>query len=347
MTESDIRAVLTRRASLLRVCMALLAVAAGGSSLLPRAAGAGAPPLLLERAIPLPHVAGRIDHMAVDLARKRLIVAELGNGSVDVVDLTSGKSLHRFDGLREPQGVAYLSRPDLILVANGGDGTVMFYAGGGFTRRGALPLGEDADNIRIDPRNGDPIVGYGSGALAVIDVTRQARRRTIALAAHPEAFQLDPHSDRIYVNIPDAGGVTAIDLTTGRRTARWTVPGLAANFPMAIDGAGAAIAIVFRAPPRLVLLDTASGIVKGSYVTCADADDVFFDTRRNRIYVSCGEGAVDVFGGSPAALREIARIPTSAGARTSLFVPAFDRLFVAARAGPMGGDAAILVFRPN
>lgn len=40
-----------------------------------------APPLALERTIPLTNTAGRIDHMAVYLARGRLFVAELGNGT--------------------------------------------------------------------------------------------------------------------------------------------------------------------------------------------------------------------------------------------------------------------------
>ena len=43
----------------------------------------------------------------VDLARQRLFVAELGNGSLGVVDLAQGKVLHRIDGLKEPQGVTY------------------------------------------------------------------------------------------------------------------------------------------------------------------------------------------------------------------------------------------------
>lgn len=344
--EPGRRSVLAHGSALLRLAVMCLAVTAVPATLL-RAASAETPPLLLERTIPLLHVAGRIDHMAVDLARKRLIVAELGNGSVDVVDLESGKVLHRFDGLSQPQGVAYLPKPDLILIANGGHGAVTFYAGGDFSPHGALPLGEDADNIRIDPRNGDAIVGYGSGGLAILDPAGPAKRASIALAAHPEAFQLDPRRSRVYVNVPDAGEVAVVDLVAGKQVTRWRVAGLAANFPMAIDEGSTTIATVFRAPPRLVLLDTETGAVRGNYVTCADADDVFFDARRNRIYVSCGEGAVDVFGGSPAALREVARVPTSAGARTSLFVPALDRLFVAARAGLMGSDAAILVFRPN
>lgn len=47
--------------------------------------------LKIEGSIPLPSVKGRIDHMAVDRARRRLFAAEYGNNTLDVVDLTSGR----------------------------------------------------------------------------------------------------------------------------------------------------------------------------------------------------------------------------------------------------------------
>ena len=69
-------------------------------------------------------VSGRIDHMAVDLRRGRLFVAELGNNTVDVVDLAAGRAVHRISGLREPQGIGYAPAADVIAVANAGDGSV-------------------------------------------------------------------------------------------------------------------------------------------------------------------------------------------------------------------------------
>ncbi|HUC71312.1 MAG TPA: hypothetical protein VMS01_08990, partial [Stellaceae bacterium] len=73
----------------------------------------------------------------------------------------------------------------------------------------------------------------------------------------------------------------------------------------------------------------------------------FFDPKRRRIYVSCGAGFVDVFeAGATGAYARLSRVETAAGARTSLFVPKFDRLFVAARAGLLRSEAAILVLRP-
>jgi len=78
---------------------------------------------------------------------------------------------------------------------------------------------------------------------------------------------------------------------------------------------------------------------------CGDADDLFVDAKRNRIYVSCGAGFVDVLEAKDATYRRIARIPTVSGARTSFFVPEMDRLFVAVRASSRE-PAAIWMFRP-
>jgi DNA-binding beta-propeller fold protein YncE len=82
--------------------------------------------LTLERTIPLPNVSGRIDHLAIDVPHQRLFVAELGNGSVDVVDLSSGAT-RRIGGLKEPQGLAYLPDRSQLVVASTGDGTVRFF----------------------------------------------------------------------------------------------------------------------------------------------------------------------------------------------------------------------------
>jgi DNA-binding beta-propeller fold protein YncE len=307
------------------------------------------PPLVLEQTIPLAGVSGRIDHMAVDLGRKRLFVAELGNGTVDVIDLTSGHAVHRIEGLKEPQGVGYSAGPDMLLVASAGDGSVRRFSAGDFSPSGTIDLGSDADNIRVDRQSGQVFVGYGSGGIATLDPAARAVASRVQLAAHPEGFQLDAASHRALVNVPDAGQIAVLDLAAGRQVATWRVPALKANFPMALDQAGARAAVVFRSPARLVLLDTRSGGVAANIETCSDADDVFFDARRLRIYVSCGEGAVDVMQEQAGSYRLLKRIKTTTGARTSLFVPELDRLFVAARVGLLGygSGAAILVFRPQ
>jgi DNA-binding beta-propeller fold protein YncE len=300
--------------------------------------------LTLAASIPLPGVSGRIDHMAVDLARKRLFVAEYGNDTLDVVDLAAGQRIRRVRGLDEPQGVGYAPRADVVAVSNGG-GTVRLYRGGDLAPLAEVALGRDADNLRVDPRTGDVLVAHGDGGIAIIDPARRMEIDNIGLPTHPESFQLDTRTRRIFANLPRADQIAVIDLAAKRQIARWRVPGLRDNFPMALDSADNRLAIVFWHPPKLVLLDPQTGAVRAELPACADADDAYFDGKRDRLYVSCGAGAVDVFARGVAGRHRLSAVRTAPGARTSLFVPALNRLYVAAPAR-FGAPARILVFRP-
>ncbi|MDX8483181.1 hypothetical protein RFN28_32720 [Mesorhizobium sp. VK24D] len=304
-------------------------------------------PLVQVQTIPLENVRGRIDHMAVDIAGNRLFVAELGNDSVDIVDLKSGKASRKINNLKEPQGIAYLSDGDLIVVANAADGSVRFFRAADLAALGTVALGDDADDVRTDTAGGRVLVGYGHGGLAVIDPTNRSLTGEIKLIGHPEGFEIDQKVNRAFVNVPEGHQVAVLDLRSGKLVSTWKFAGLGGNFPMALAAPGGPLAVVFRSPPKLVLLDPATGSVEQSVDTCGDADDVFFDGKRQRFYVSCGDGTVDVIERRAVGLRAIGRVRTSSGARTSLFVPELDRLFVAARAGGPESQAAILVFRTS
>src|SRR5215470_5568573 len=162
------------------------------------------PPLILEAKIPLGQVSGRIDHLGIDLQRQRLFVAELGNNSLGVVDLSAGKVLHRIDGVSEPQGVAYVLFSDSVFVANAGDGSVRVLRGEDLAPIGHIELGDDADNVRVDPAGKRVLVGYGKGALALIDPVSLSKTADIRLRAHPEGFQIDETGTEVFVNVPDA-----------------------------------------------------------------------------------------------------------------------------------------------
>jgi DNA-binding beta-propeller fold protein YncE len=303
-------------------------------------------PLEVEAKIPLGEVSGRIDHMALDFGRHRLFVAELGNNSVGVIDLAERKLVHRISGLREPQGVAYLSATNTVYVANAGDGSLRLFNAESFAETGRIDLGADADNIRVDTQENRLLVGYGSGGLAVIDPGSQRKVADIALTAHPEAFQLDRRSNRVFVNLPDSRTIAVVDRSAGKQMATWSTGGAGGNFPMAIDFDTGRVLVVFRSPARLGVFSSEDGKLIASVDTCGDGDDVFVDAKRQRIYVSCGEGYIDVFGTQDGYPRT-ARIPTAPGARTSLFVPELDRLMLAVRARFWSEPAAVWVYRPT
>lgn len=307
------------------------------------ASAADLPPLELERKIELGKVSGRIDHFAIDRAGHRLFLAELGNGTVSVIDTSSGTVTHRITGFDEPQGVAYVAETDALFVANGGDGSVRVLRGDGFTQTSKIELKDDADNLRVDAASHLVYVGFGSGALASIDVKTLEKKSEMRLKAHPEGFQLDLSSTRAFVNVPDAREVAVIDRSAGRQVAAWSVPDARSNFPMAVRQGQ--VLVVFRNPARLVALDASDGSVKSNVQSCRDADDVFVDEKRQRIYVSCGEGVIDVFKLALPLVR-IAQIKTILGARTAFYDAEMDRLFLAVRAA-WGEPAAVWVFKPQ
>ena len=237
------------------------------------------PPLVLEAKIPLGQVSGRIDHLGIDLKRQRLLVAELGNNSLGVVDLAAGKVLSRIAGLTEPQGVAYVPSSDSVFVANAGDGSVRVLRGEDLAPIGRIELGDDADNVRVDTARKRVLVGYGKGALAVIDPVSLSKTADIGLNAHPEGFQIDETRTQVFVNVPDAHAIVVVDLAVGSTQSLPTQEG-GSNFPMAIDGDAHRILVVFRSPPSLVALSGQDGDIVAKIETCGDADDVFADRTR-------------------------------------------------------------------
>jgi DNA-binding beta-propeller fold protein YncE len=324
----------------------LLLLAMGGLMLASPSFAADPVPLTLEAKIPLGPVRGRIDHLAVDLERKRLFVAELGNDRVGIVDLDQRRLERRIADLSEPQGLGYVAATDTLYVANGGDGSLRLFAGADLAPAGRIDLGSDADNVRVDAASKRVFVGYGDGALAIVDAAARTKIGATPLKAHPEGFQIDAAANRAFVNLPDDRAIAVLDLAAGKVAATIPVRAARANFPMALDRDRDAVLIVSRAPAKLLVLGVPDGSWRASIDTCGDADDVFVDAKRGRAYVSCGDGFIDVFDLRPAGPEKIARISTAAGARTSLFVPALDRLFLAVRAA--GSEAAaVWAFQPQ
>jgi hypothetical protein len=324
------------------VAIALLALGVGTGSGIAQQDGAGI--LELESKIALGTVTGRIDHLALDPSRKRVFIAELENNSVAIVDLGSGKVQNRITGLSEPQGVGYVASVDMLYVANGGDGTVRAFKGEDFTAAERQVLDSDADNVRVDADSARVYVGYGAGALAVIDPASQMKVKDIALPAHPESFQISRSTRQIFVNLPNAGAIGVLDGAGDGPRRTWSTADYQGNFAMALDEENGTVAIVYRRPPKISVRAIRDGAVIADRDTCGDADDVFVDPKRRRLYVTCGEGFIDVFN-AVADYTHLARIATRRGARTSLYMPTLDRLAVALRAGWVNA-AELWIYRP-
>jgi hypothetical protein len=246
----------------------------------------GAPVLQETTHIALPGVKDRIDHLAVDLDGKRLFVAALGNGSVEVIDVDAGKLVHSLKGFGDPQGVLFVPGSAQLVITDGQADHATIFDAGKLTPVADVKLPEDSDNVRFDTSNGSVWVGAGSGrtsALLAIEPASGKSVRQIALRGHPESFQIETRGQRIFVNVPTARVVQVLDRQRGDVLADWSVPA-AANFPMALDESSRRLFVGTRAPARLVVYDIGTGKPVVTLPAVGDVDDIFYDAKARRLY---------------------------------------------------------------
>jgi DNA-binding beta-propeller fold protein YncE len=288
------------------------------------------PPLQLKQTIRLPGVEGRIDHFALDAAGERLFVCALGNNTVEVLDLQKGERVHSITGLGAPQGIAYVPELDRLFIANDKGGICKIYDAKSYQNVGEIDFKDDADNVRYDDSSKRLYVGFGSGGIGIVSAPQSKAIGSIRLSAHPEAFELEKRGKRIFVNVPTARQIAVVDRDKGEVIATWRTDLAFGNFPIALDEPNDRLFVGCRLPSKLVVLDTESGKVIAKIDISGDSDDLFYDSKRHRIYAICGAGKIDIIEQADAnTYKALAKIDTADGARTGLFVPERDSLFVA------------------
>jgi DNA-binding beta-propeller fold protein YncE len=313
--------------------------------------------LSLKSQIPLPKVKGRIDHLSVDVKGQRLFVAAVENHTLEVIDLKSGHRVHTIADLAEPQGVFYDASTNRLFVACGTDGATKIFDGTTFQVLATVKFPDDADNIRYDARGKRVIVGYagakqlrkrteGSGGLGFLDSDGN-KTGDVVIDAHPESFLLEDLGNRIFVNVPDKKEIEVIDRVKLTVLARWPVTSAQGNFPMALDEAHHRLFVATWTPSRMLVFDTETGKEISAGETAGPSDDLFYDSRRGRVYVLTGAGFLEVFQDRDHTHYDrIAHYATPLHTQTGLFAPEWGQLFAAAQ-GQGEQSAEIRVYEAN
>jgi WD40 repeat protein len=245
-------------------------------------------PLVLTEAIPTPGVQGRFDHFGFD-GKNQLFVSALGNNSVEVIDISGRVRTHSITGIPNPQGVVYAPDAKKLFVASS-KGKLRIFDGETFELIKEIDFHGDVDNLRYDAAEHRVYVGYGedeTGAIGMVDaMTNERLEEEFKLGAHPESFQLEAMGSNVYVNLPDLKQIAVINRKTGA-ISRWSLT-LEHNFPMALDEEHHRLFVATHEPARLAIFDTSSGRQIAALPCVQDADEVYFDSGRKRIYVPGG-----------------------------------------------------------
>lgn len=293
-------------------------------------------PLRLVQTIPL-SVEGRLDHLYADVKGMRLFVAALGNNTVEVVDLRAGKTIRSLSGPQKPQGVWYVPSLKKLFVASGNDGICRVYNGETLELLESIKLDLGPDLVGYNPRTKLLYLGYGGedakkefGNVGIIDARTNKHVGDVRTTAHPGGILVDDSGSRIYITIPATSEVAVIDARSNQIIKTWKATEAQRTVSLAIDKANGRLFVGARNPARVIVYDTQSFKTVADFSSVGLMDGMFFDAKRRRLYVSGGEGFVDVYQQQDADhYASLARITTRPIARTSLFVPEVDRYYVA------------------
>ena len=219
-------------------------------------------------------------HFSADVKGHRLFMSALGNHTVEVLDIQNGKRLHTIPDLDEPQGVLYDASSNRLFAACAKDGTTKLFDAATFEILATVKFSGDADNIRYDARGQRMIVGYGDGALGLLD-SNGKRLGQVALDAHPESFQIEKAGSRVFVNVPDRKQIEVVDLGKNTVVLKWPVTSARET----IHGArrsSSRLLIGCRVPARMLAIDTETGKQTASVEIVGDGR-LFYDTAKSRV----------------------------------------------------------------
>lgn len=313
-------------------------------------------PLRIVQSSPVPGVSGDFDHFAVDLKGQRLFLVGEDHKTLEVLSLTTGKSVKSIKGFVTPHSVLYLPTRDQLLVIDGGDGTIKILRGTDYTVIGTIKVLEGADSIGYDWATGHLYVVTGGKdvplAYSVFTAVDVAEKKTIGELRfennHVEAMALEQNGPRVFINITDKNQVAVVDRNTMRVLKLWTVGVAQENSPIAFDEPNHRLFLVCRKPAMLVVLNSDTGEVVAHLPVAGRSDDVAFDQRNHRIYVPGGEGFISVVQQKDADHYELLpKVDTAPGAKTALLVPDLHKLFVAVSPGDTTALARVLTLEVN
>ncbi len=339
-------------------CLLVLACAVALAS--QTAVAGDASPVTLVKTIYMPEITGDFDHFTVDLRRGHLFVSAEVHHSIEMFDLNTGDHLQSIGGFKTPHSIAFAPEKDELMVADGGDSSLVLLSGEDFHRLDRIQLidgsatgkGDSPDAAHYDVQNRLYYIGNGGisanlpdSEISIYSVDQGKLVGSISIPGNNvESMGVDNLHLRLYVNIRDKHQVGVIDLQTRKVIDTWTTPDLNANTALAVDPEHERVFVAGRKPGILYVFDRNGKVV--AQKPCVNInDDMTWDPVLQRIYVSGTQGLSIFHQDSHDSYTEIANIPTNGG-KTSYYVPQVHQFFVIHPKTDVD-IAGLLVYRVN
>ncbi|HEY7886781.1 MAG TPA: hypothetical protein VIC29_00940 [Steroidobacteraceae bacterium] len=299
-------------------------------------AAAASEPLVLTHRTDVPGYDGDFDHLFADVAQNKLFVAAEDHGTVEVFNLKTGKHLKSLTSFKTPHAFFLVPGTHRLIITDDSGPRIMDDRNYGILGHIKVAAGSDTEYYDASTKHLYIVSGGGDVHLKncwlneIDPWTGKVLRQLEFDSDHVEAVQAEQHGGRMFINVADKNEVDVIDKKSLKVIGHWALTGAQVNLAMALDEPDHRLLVVTRKPTRMLVLDTGNGKTVATVDVPDINDGVYFDSARKRIYVPGAVGQIGVYQElDPDHYREIARVPSAPGAKSELFDPRLNELFVA------------------
>jgi hypothetical protein len=292
---------------------------------------------LTAKQLPLPGATGELslDYLAVDRKGGRVWIPAGGTGSVDMLEVATGK-MTRIKGFptaeRDHGGTKRTVGPSSAAVGDGvayvgnrANSQVCVVDGTKLARGACTTLASSPDGLLYVASTKELwVTTPGDKAIAVLDASTPSKlkpKTRIALEGKPEGYAVDDARGVFYTNLEDKDKTLVLDVKTHKVIATFAADcGEQGPRGLAVDG-GRGLLFVACTDHVEVLLDVAhNGNVLSKMDTGAGVDNIDYLEGKGQLYVAAGKAAVlSVFQvDDKGALTLAGSGPTTQGGRTAV-----------------------------
>ena len=307
----------------------------------------------LIHSVDLPGYTGDFDHFAVDYDRNRLLLAAEDHGTLEVFDLKTYDHLKTISGFGNPHSILVRKGVNTIFITDSAKQGPTLRNADTYAKLKSIPMTPGSDTSKYDaPSNtlyivtGGKDVDMKTANLEAFNPDTGARLGSITFQDnHVEAMAFVDSDPRIFINLTQTNKLAVVDRKSMKVINTWPVPPAQQNAMVAFDPDQHRLYVVCRAPGMVVVMNSDTGAVVGTQPAPLRADEVQYDQAAHRLYVPGGEGYMGIYDTSdPNHLKMTEKVPTAAGAKTALLLPAMHRLFLAVSPGESKSMAKVLTF---
>jgi DNA-binding beta-propeller fold protein YncE len=272
---------------------------------------------------------GKFDFIKIDSANNRLLACHTGNGSLDVIDVTTSKLIKSI-ATGNAQGVAIDSKNSRYFVSVSKPPKVVIVDSIKLEVIGevALPGPADLGAYHL-ARNRVFVCNDDKPEIWVIDPMSKKIVSTINFPGRGmEDLGFDSQDTFLFQCLKDSSELAKLDLKTEKVVAKWSTSPVDNPHGMAIVP-GTDQVLIVGGTGKLGLFDLSSGQIVGTVDVSPKVDEIAYDPTLQRVYCASGLGTISVVGLDHNTLSALPPLTSSPGTHSIAVDPQTHAIWIA------------------